>query len=297
MKQKKKLLRRLLVLAGLLGCMALLLIASSDSRLGRFRFYLPETVEFGGQQIEVDTSLERNQLAEEAFQAEEDGTITYQGEALQGIDLSSHQGEVDWAAVAESGIDFAMVRIGYRGYGSAGRLAQDERFLENLTGAQAQGIQVGGYFFSQATTPEEAEEEAAFALSLLDGAALDFPIAYDWEPIINDTARTDGMTTEEVTACAVAFCQVIRQAGYDTVLYCNGELGYLTYDLSQLRECQLWYAEYGSVPSFTYAFSFWQYSNTGQVPGISGNVDLDLYFPETVDSEQVSAPESVGEEP
>ncbi|MCD8367600.1 MAG: glycoside hydrolase family 25 protein [Clostridiales bacterium] len=273
----KQWIRRGLMSLCLLLCLAVLLVCSSDSNLGRWTYYLPETVEFNGQDIEVDSTLERSALEEDSFSQDEDGTLSYSGEALYGIDLSAHQGEVDWAAVAESGVDFAMLRAGYRGYGS-GQIAEDSQFANNLTGAQEAGLQVGVYFFSQAITVEEAQEEAAFVLELLDGQPLDLPIAYDWEYITYDDARTDSLDAETVTACAAAFCAVIESAGYDAMVYCNGELGYLNYDLSQLQDYEVWYAEYADSPSFAYAIAMWQYSSSGTVSGIDGEVDLDIWF-------------------
>ncbi|MCD7917410.1 MAG: glycoside hydrolase family 25 protein [Clostridiales bacterium] len=282
----KKWIRRSGAALCLLLCLAVLLVCSSDSSLGRWIYYTPETVEFNGQEIEIDSSLERSALEEDSFSQEEDGTLTYSGEALYGIDLSAHQGEVDWATVAASGVDFVMLRAGYRGY-STGGLSEDSRFAENLTGALEAGIQVGVYFFSQAVTAEEAEEEAAFVLALLDGQALDLPIAYDWEYITYDDARTDGLDAETVTACAAAFCAAIEDAGYDAMVYCNGELGYLNYDLGALEGYEVWYAEYADSPGFAYAIAMWQYSSTGAVNGIAGDVDLDILFlPEETGTEE-----------
>lgn len=277
----KALLRRSMLGVCILGCVLALLVCSSDSELGRWRFYLPETVDYLGQKIEVDSSLDRNELAEEAFSREADGTVTYSGGALSGVDVSSHQGEIRWDEVAQAGVTFAMLRAGYRGY-SEGVLKEDAQFAANLSGAREAGLQVGVYFFSQAITPREAEEEADFVLGLLEGSAPELPIAYDWEPIVGEAARTDGLDGETITACAAAFCARVEAAGYTAAVYCNGELGYLNYDLSELRDYDLWYAEYVDAPGFAYAFCLWQYSNTGTVPGIDGAVDLDLYFPDAV---------------
>lgn len=116
-------------------------------------------------------------------------------------------------------------------------------------------------------------------LAALNGREMDLPVVFDWEHIDNAEARTDSVDTETVTACAQAFCERIQEAGYQTAVYCNGMLGYLHYDLSQLEQYDAWYAEYASWPSFAYAFDLWQYTNTGTVAGIAGNVDLDLWFP------------------
>ncbi len=240
-----------------------------------------QTVEIGGQTVDVDEDLEQSGFTEADFSVDEatGRVVCLSQEALTGIDVSSHQGEIDWAAVAGDGISFAMLRIGYRGY-TQGGINQDECFESNLAGATENGLSVGAYFFSQAISAEEAEEEADFVLSVLDGRSLELPVVFDWEEITQEEARTDGLDTDTLTACALAFCQRIQEAGYACAIYCNGSVGYLRYDISQLQGLDVWYAEYGDWPSFAYAFDLWQYSKTGAVEGISGSVDLDLYFPE-----------------
>lgn len=238
----------------------------------------PETVTIGGQEVEIDQDLPQSSLEEEHFTKNEDGTITYSGQALYGIDVSAHQGEIDWAAVAADGVEFAFLRIGYRGY-SAGALNLDEQFEANLTGARSQDIQVGIYFFSQAISEEEAREEARQVLSWLEDKGVEGCfVAYDWEHIENDAARTDEVTGETVTACARAFCETIEDGGYRPMLYCNGMLGYLSYDLTQLTDLPLWYAEYEDYPSYAYEVTVWQYSESGTVPGIKGSVDRNIWF-------------------
>ncbi len=240
-----------------------------------------QSVEIGGQTVDVDEDLEQSEFTEADFSVDEETgrVVCLSREALTGKDVSSHQGEIDWAAVAGDGISFAMLRIGYRGY-TQGGINQDTCFEVNLTGATENGLSVGVYFFSQAISAEEAEEEADFILSVLDGRSLELPVVFDWEEITQEEARTDGLDTDTLTACALAFCQRIQEAGYACAIYCNGSVGYLRYDISQLQGLDVWYAEYGDWPSFAYAFDLWQYSKTGTVEGISGSVDLDLYFPE-----------------
>lgn len=240
---------------------------------------LGPTVTVGGQLVPVDESLALSQLTAEDFVWDEDtGRVTcLSWDTLTGVDVSSHQGEIDWAAVAGDDIDFAMLRIGNRGY-SQGALRQDERFEDNWTGAVDNGLEVGVYFFSQAISEEEAIEEADFVLSILNGRSLDLPVVFDWEQIVEDTARTDEATPQTVTACAVAFCNRIEEAGYQAAFYCNGMVGYLFYDLAQLSDFYAWYAEYADWPSFAYAFDLWQYTTTASVAGISGSVDLNLWF-------------------
>lgn len=243
--------------------------------------YTGPTVSVGGQTVPVDESLEQSEFTEADFSLDEaTGRITcLSREALTGIDVSSHQGEIDWAAAAGDGISFAILRIGNRGY-SQGGLQADSSFETNLTGAQENGLLVGCYFFSQAVSVEEAQEEADFVLSILNGRSMDLPVVFDWEHIEGEAeARSNSVDSETVTACAVAFCDRIAEAGYQTAVYCNGMLGYLHYDVAQLEGYDAWYAEYASWPSYAYAFDLWQYSNTGTVAGINGNVDLDLWFP------------------
>lgn len=242
--------------------------------------YTGPVVEVGGQVVPVDESLEQSGFTSEDFTTDPDtGRVNcLSREAVTGIDISSHQGDVDWAAVAGDGIDFAMLRIGNRGY-SQGGLKQDANFEANYTGAVENGLNAGVYFFSQAISVEEAVEEAEFVLSILNGRALQMPVVFDWEEITDDVARTDEVDTATVTACAIAFCQRIREAGYEAAVYCNGMVGYFRYDIAQLEHLPVWYAEYKAWPSFAYAFEMWQYSNTGTVAGIRGNVDLNLYFP------------------
>ncbi len=240
----------------------------------------PETVIVGGQEVVIDEDLASSELEEGQFTTQADGSITYSGQAAYGIDVSAHQGEIDWAAVAESGVEFAMLRIGNRGY-TSGEISQDERFEENFQAARENGIQLGVYFFSQAVSEQEAREEAEQVLAWLDGQSLECPVAYDWEHITTETARTDEVDGETVTDCAIAFCQIIEEAGYTPYVYCNGMLGYLSYDLERLQGYGLWYAEYADYPSFAYALEMWQYTDEGTVDGISGPVDRNIWLLDT----------------
>ncbi|MCC8130089.1 MAG: glycoside hydrolase family 25 protein [Clostridiales bacterium] len=236
------------------------------------------TVTVGGQEVEIDEELPQSNLEEAHFTVNEDGTVTYSGEALYGIDVSAHQGEIDWAAVAADGVEFAILRIGYRGY-SEGTLNQDSQFAANYEGATANGMTVGVYFFSQAVNTEEAEEEAQQVLSWLEGLEIDGPVVFDWEEIEDsDSARTNGLDGETVTACARAFCDIVQEAGYTPMVYCNGMLGYLSYDLTELEGVGIWYAEYSDYPSYAYQVEIWQYSNTGTVDGVSEQVDRNIWF-------------------
>jgi len=220
------------------------------------------------------------------FQPEDftaDGMFLYYKEteavtAENGIDLSSYSGDADWDKVKAAGVSFAMVRLGGRGYGSEGALYADDRAAEYMQGAQAAGIKTGGYFFSQATTPEEAREEAAYCKQLLGELTPDYPIAYDWEFIKDDEARTAGMTVAQTTACARAFFDEIKSYGWTPMLYAGEAEMTAKYDMAQLGDCEIWYTEYAAAPVFPYTINMWQYANTGVIDGIEGNVDLDIRF-------------------
>ena len=211
-------------------------------------------------------------------------------EVAAGVDVSEHQGEIDWAAAAADGVEFAVIRAGYRGYGEQGRLVADAFFRQNMDGALAAGLPVGVYFFSQAVTPEEAEEEAEFLLDLLaeyGPARVALPVFFDWEDISHDTARTDGTDGETVTQCAEAFCARVREAGYAPGIYAYRYLAYFNYDLPRLRDAALWVGALGGASDFYYAHAFWQHSVAEGIRGITGAVDRDLrlILPETTQEE------------
>lgn len=265
------------VLALMIAAATLLLVLRDDEE------EVPEepiTFQFGDILLTPLEGMPLNPYNPEAFSVDGKGRVVYEQNghrAKTGIDVSTHQKDIDWQAVAADGISFAMLRLGHRGY-SEGGLFLDQTFAQNLQGALDAGLDVGVYFFSQAITPEEAEEEAEFVLDALGGRKLSFPVAFDWESIPGDTARTDGLDGETVTRCAAAFCKRIEDAGYKPAVYFNQTQGYLHYDLRELTEYTLWLAEYDAVPDFYYHFDLWQYTHKGQVDGIQGDVDLDLSF-------------------
>lgn len=203
----------------------------------------------------------------------EDSKIT----SLLGVDVSVHQDNIDWAKVKESGIDFAMVRLGYRGYGT-GEAQLDENYAENIQGARDAGLYAGVYFFSQAITAEEAVEEANLVIESLDGLDVNYPVVYDWEIIYDDTARTDNISVDVLTDCCVAFCETIKNAGYTPMIYQNKRTSIFKLDLNRLNDYDFWLAEYNTEPTYYYDFDMWQYTSTGRVPGIEGDVDLNISF-------------------
>lgn len=155
----------------------------------------PEYFTYRDQQLEAIKGVDRNRYDPQAFTQEENGWITYEKngrKALTGIDVSVYQGDIDWEAVAQSGVEFAIIRLGYRGY-SQGAIQLDRNFEQNMRGALEAGLDVGVYFFSQATTVLEAEEEADFVLENLRGYPITFPVVFDWEFVTADQARTHEM--------------------------------------------------------------------------------------------------------
>lgn len=211
---------------------------------------------------------------------EENGRYQYTApdgtQARTGVDVSTYNGDIDWAAVKEDGISFAMIRLGFRGYGESGNLVLDDTFQQNIQGATAAGLDVGVYFFSQAVTVEEAVEEAEYVLSALEGSSITYPVVFDLEQVAHDEARTDDLSVETATQVTQAFCQTIAQAGYQPMIYGNVTWLMDRIDLTQLTEYELWLAQYQTTPTFPYSFTMWQYSHQGSVAGIEGNVDLNL---------------------
>lgn len=194
-----------------------------------------------------------------------------------GIDVSSHQGEIDWQAVKSAGVEFVMIRAGYRGY-TEGILTEDEYFRRNIQGAEEAGLDIGVYFYSQAINPEEAVEEAEMTLNLINGMDLTYPVVYDWEIVTTDTARTDNISVETLTDCSIAFCERIRQAGYEPMIYQNKRTSLLKLDLPELTDYDFWLAEYNSQATYYYHYQMWQYASDGKIPGISGDVDINICF-------------------
>ena len=241
-------------------------------------------IQFRGKLLPILENVPVNQYSKDAFYRW--GGRMYYNDGVTpvayGVDVSAYQKDIDWWAVAADGIDYAILRIGGRGYGYKGNLYWDTYFEQNLAGAQAAGLDVGIYFFSQAISPWEAEEEAREVLAHLGGRPLTYPVVYDWESISGVGARTDGLDTATLTACARAFCDTIAAAGYQPMVYFNATDGLLRYDLSQLTAYPFWYAYYlpsdSTDPWLYYDFRMWQYTSSGSVAGIPGRADMNICF-------------------
>jgi len=194
-----------------------------------------------------------------------------------GIDVSEHQQEIDWKKVKESGVEFAIIRVGNRTYGG-GEINLDKRFRENIENATANDIKVGVYFFSQATNTDEAKEEADAVINALKGYDITYPVVYDWEIIYDDKARTDNVPVDVLTDCCIEFCDKIKSAGYTPMIYQNKRTTLFKLDLPRLQDYDFWLAEYNDGATYYYDYDMWQYSCKGSIPGISTDVDLNLSF-------------------
>ncbi len=229
--------------------------------------------------VPINGALKKSSFYAEHIVAQENGIRTYEpnGEdiSLLGIDVSSYQGVINWNKVKAAGVDYAIVRLGYRGYGT-GTIRLDERYNANMAGAISAGIPVGVYFYSQAITVEEAQEEADFVLKNLTGYDITYPVVFDMEEVDDEEARTNPLTRAERTDITIAFCEKIRAAGYTPMVYGNIRWMVMHLDLSRLEAYDKWFAQYFKQPFFPYAFSIWQYTSRGTIDGIPHAVDLNL---------------------
>lgn len=194
-----------------------------------------------------------------------------------GVDVSKFQEYVDFERVKRAGVDFVMLRVGARGYGT-GQLILDEYFAENLQRATEAGLEVGVYFFSQAITKEEAIEEANMVITNLGEYKINYPVAFDMELIENDSARTDKLTKAEKTEITKTFLDTVAAAGYKTMIYGNKEWLIKEIDLSKLTAYDVWLSQAEDIPDYPYRFAIWQYSFEGAVDGITGYANMNISF-------------------
>lgn len=231
--------------------------------------------------LPIQEDLALNTYVDSNFIMEDSGFVTYQaeGETLtkKGIDVSKYQGEIDWAAVKNDGVDYAIIRVGIRGY-SEGGILEDEFFRQNIEGATANGIPVGVYFFTQALNEEEALEEANFVIEMLQGYELTYPVYLDIEDVKKESCRTNVLTVTERTNNAKVFLEAVKEAGYQPAIYGNMKTFLLMLDLSALEQYDKWFAGYTLPIYYPYEYKMLQYSEKGQVAGINGQVDVNICF-------------------
>lgn len=228
----------------------------------------------------VYTPPEKTELKPEDFVYNGEYLTCTAAPTVLGIDVSQHQGQIDWQAVKDAGIQFVIIRVGGRGYGAAGVLYTDDLAQSYYEGAKAAGLQVGAYFFSQAISVEEALEEAQLTLQQIETWEMDFPVVYDWERQ-EGTARTAHTDPRTVTDCMKAFCEAIKDAGYRPMVYFNPDHSEALFYIEEVTQYDFWLAFYTDWMTYPYKVDMWQYTHRGSVPGIEGNADINLYFPET----------------
>ena len=227
----------------------------------------------------VDT-LKHHPFSDEDFHPGQDGRIVYDGDAAGTevwIDVSKFQEKINWSKVAADGVDAAIIRLGYRGY-SKGDIMDDDTYEYNIEEALDNGLKVGVYFLTQATSDSEAAEEAEYVLDHIRGYRLDCPIVLDVELVGGDDGRGNALSMEDRTRYAITFLDTIEAAGYDTCIYGNLKTFLLMLDMEQLEDRSKWFAGYTETPYFPYAMDTWQYTDTGRVDGISGDVDINIRF-------------------
>jgi len=202
-----------------------------------------------------------------------DGSLV-QGSGTMGIDVSKWNGTIDWNAVKNSGVSYVIIRCGYRG-SSQGSLIEDPKFKDNIKGANAAGLKVGVYFFTQAINVSEAIEEASMTLQLIKNYKISYPVFLDVE---SSGGRADSISKDMRTQVCIAYCQTIQNAGYTAGIYANKNWLTTKINASQLNAYKIWLAQYASAPTYSGRYDLWQYSSTGRVSGISGNVDLNISY-------------------
>ncbi len=232
-------------------------------------------------EADVDVATEDTREKEAEGDADEtERTTKWEGtDAVFGIDVSVYQNDIDWERVAAAGVDFAIIRCGYRGY-TKGVLVEDSKFKQNIEGATRAGIKVGVYFFTQAVNDVEAVEEASMVVMLCRDYHLDYPVFIDVEGSGSPggNGRADGLDPQTRTDIVKAFCKTIESEGLYAGVYSGRWWFYNNLHDEELQDFVHWLAEYRSDPLYTGRFGIWQYTSSGQIDGIDTRVDLDLIW-------------------
>ncbi|WP_022763999.1 glycoside hydrolase family 25 protein [Butyrivibrio sp. XPD2006] len=228
----------------------------------------------------ISDDIEHHGFGEEDFEMGDDGFLKYVGddstvEVKNGIDVSRFQGKINWEKVKAAGIDFAIIRAGLRGT-TEGKLLTDDFFEDNIEGATENGIDVGVYFYSQAVNKEEAEEEVQLILDLIEPYKVTYPVVIDVESAESDSARTVDLTTDDYELVVKTFCDMVSKAGYKPMIYGNVKSYTLLMDAIDVDDYDIWIAYYGTPLYYPYHFNIWQYTSSGRVDGIDGDVDLNI---------------------
>ena len=229
------------------------------------------------QWIMINSYLDKNTYQEAGFVYEEPVMKYFANGAkasFLGVDISKDNGTVDFKKLKKDGVDFVMVRLGYRGYES-GNIVIDEEYFDNIQLANEAGLAVGVYFESQATTVEEALEEAEFVVTNL---RVTYPVVFDLGLVANDSSRIENIPKTQLTEITNAFCNRIKEVGYKPMVYGDKYWLLRKIDLTMLGDYDIWLSQSGQLPDYPYQFAMWQYTNTGSVSGISGDVNMNISF-------------------
>ena len=238
--------------------------------------------------IPIDENIPHNNYSNDNFRMEGSELQYYSNSrkvSSYGIDVSKYQGKIDWEAASNSGIDFAMIRMGVRGYSSA-NVVFDEEYENNIKGALEHGVETGIYFYSQAVNTQEAVEEANYAVAAAASYNVTYPIVFYTERVTSEKPRTDGLTPEELSNIAKAFCDAVRGYGYRAMIGASKQRLSEDMDPAALSGYDVWlvdapYLKEGeklSMSEYPYTYTMWQYSSSGKIDGINGPVDLDISF-------------------
>lgn len=230
----------------------------------------------------IVTEIPRNDYDNEMFYIDYDDKMFYHDvdgnrASTIAIDVSEFQTDINWAAVREAGVRVVMIRVGYRGYGS-GKLVEDAKFREYVEGALSENLRVGVYFYTQGINMEEGVEEARFVLDIIKDYNITCPVAIDTEALYVDDARTNDLDNTARTDVVVGFCDTVKEAGYTPMIYTNRNWFVQMLDVTRLGGYKIWYAHYTNQPDLPYEYIGWQYTDSGTLNGISGNVDLNVWF-------------------
>lgn len=261
------------------------LVLSGDGTLNMIRHFYPDEIVLVDANeyhfIPILDELAHHTYLKENFLVTDEGFMEYyEGDNLvsrKGIDVSKYQEKIDWKKVAGDDVDYAFIRLGIRGY-TEGEIIKDDTFEANINGAINNGIEAGIYFFTQATSVEEAKEEAEFVLDEIEPYNITYPVVLDVEAVNVNNARTENVTREERTEYCIAFCEMIKKAGYTPMIYGNLKTFMLLLDLEQLEDYDKWLAQYDTEVYYPYDFKVWQYTDKGKVAGINTEVDINISF-------------------
>lgn len=270
------------------------MIENGEGMLSVLQYFYPNYViassDGGYHFFPISDKLEKNNFDLEKFSypvyneetKEWEGTADYMAgtekQAKKGIDVSTFQGEIDWKKVKNAGIEFAIIRLGFRGYES-GKIVLDNQYENNMIGSLNAGLDTGVYFFTEALNEQEAIEEAEFVIENLKEYKINMPVVIDVEESANkEKTRTRDLTSEQRTKNVIAFCERIKEAGYDVMIYGNLKSFMIMMNIEELESYDKWFAYYRYPFHFPYKIKMWQYTAYERVDGIDGKADVNLMF-------------------